>query len=270
MKRYFCALALLGWTTLASADDWPGWRGPAGLGTSAEKNLPLQWDRTKNVRWKVPLPAPGNSTPIIWGDRVFITQAGDLKQWPPKVPANYAGGASPGGHAVAEKRSVLRFRRTDGKLLWQGDTVYMESEITHPDNPFCYSSPLFIDGLAVYGSSLFKLGGSGDITTDQLRYRVGSMDIATAAAAGDYLSTLNDVEVPACYEWKTGKELWKDQITERPGGRDAWGSPVCADGRVYVTDREGTTSGFTQIRRIGDEGDGGGSHRPRRPAAPCH
>ena len=54
-------------------------------------------------------PTPGNSTPIIWGDRVFITQASDKKQWPPKVPANYAGGASAGGHAIAEKRSVMCF-----------------------------------------------------------------------------------------------------------------------------------------------------------------
>src|SRR5688500_13076183 len=111
MKRSLCALALFGCTALATADDWPAWRGPTGQGVSAEKNLPLEWVGTKSVSWKVALPAPGNSTPIVWGDRVFVTQADDLKQWPPKVPANYAGGASAGGHAVAEERSVMCFNR---------------------------------------------------------------------------------------------------------------------------------------------------------------
>src|SRR5262249_23458247 len=151
MKRTLCALTFLSCVSLTRADDWPGWRGPTGQGTSAEKDLPLKWDRTTNVRWKVALPAPGNSTPIVWGDRVFLTQASDLKQWPPKVPANYAGGASPGGRAIAEKRSVLCFRRSDGKLLWQGDTIYKEPEMTHPTNPFCSASPV-TDGERVIAS----------------------------------------------------------------------------------------------------------------------
>src|SRR4051795_5259865 len=118
--RYLCVIFLLVCApVVARADDWPTWRGPTELGTSEEKGLPVKWSATENVRWKVALPAAGNSTPIIWGDRVFITQASDLKQWPPKVPANYAGGASAGGHAIAEKRSVLCFRKADGKLLWQ-------------------------------------------------------------------------------------------------------------------------------------------------------
>src|SRR5438552_14708400 len=110
MKATIAVLVLVNWTMLASADNWPSWRGPTGLGVSEEKGLPVKWSTTENVRWKVALPAAGNSTPIIWGDRVFLTQASDLKQWPPRVPANYAGGASAGGHAIAEKRSVMCFR----------------------------------------------------------------------------------------------------------------------------------------------------------------
>ena len=67
-------------------------------------------------------------------------------------------------------------------------------------------------------ATLVKLGGTGDITKDQLRYRVGGMYISTAVVAGDYLYTSTTSACPACYEWKTGKELWKDQIEERPGG----------------------------------------------------
>src|SRR5262249_38657301 len=121
-----------------------------------------------------------------------------------------------------------------GKELWSAKVP----------GTYCYSSPLFVDGLAVYGGALVQLGGSGDVTKDRLRHKVGSMYISTAVVAGEYLYVLNSVGVPACYEWRTGKELWKDQIEERPGGGEAWGSLVHGDGRVYVTDRRGTTVVF--------------------------
>jgi hypothetical protein len=57
------------------ADNWPAWRGPTGMGLTTETNLPMRWDTKTNVRWRTPLPERGNSTPIIWGNRVFITQA---------------------------------------------------------------------------------------------------------------------------------------------------------------------------------------------------
>src|SRR5918993_840024 len=120
MLMYRLAIAFVVCATsviAARADNWPTWRGPTGDGVSTENNLPVKWSPTENVRWKVALPSAGNSTPIIWGDRVFITQANDVTQWPPQVPANYVGGSSAGGHAIAEKRSVLCFNRADGKLL---------------------------------------------------------------------------------------------------------------------------------------------------------
>lgn len=368
------------------ADNWPNWRGPTGTGASEETDLPLTWSDTENVRWKVKLPSAGNSTPIVWGDRVFITQANDVTKWPPKVPENFAGGSSAGGHAVAEKRSVLCFDRTDGKLLWQRDVEYKEPEITHPTNPFCsaspvtdgervvashgsaglvcydfegkelwrhevgklehlwgtasspilhgdlciqwcgpgerqfllalnkrtgekvwetaesggdtgitsktflgswstpivvrvgerdqllfavphklkgydlqtgeelwsssgpgnycYSSPLFVDGLAVFGQDLVQLGGTGDISKQRLKYRVAGMYISTAAIAGDYLYIYNGAGVPGCIEWKTGKDIWKEQIEKRPGGTTAWGSPIHAAGRIYITDQQGATYVF--------------------------
>jgi outer membrane protein assembly factor BamB len=99
-----------------------------------------------------------------------------------------------------------------------------------------------VDGIAVYGQMLVKLGGIGDITKETLKYRVGGMYIGTAAVAGDYLYTVNNVGVPSCYEWKTGKELWKDQIEGRPEKvADSWSSPVHADGRIYHLDQRGNT-----------------------------
>lgn len=55
------------------ADNWPQWRGPEGNGVSREKNLTYQWDRETNVAWRLPLPGPAGSTPVVWEDRIFLT-----------------------------------------------------------------------------------------------------------------------------------------------------------------------------------------------------
>ncbi|MBY0524279.1 MAG: PQQ-binding-like beta-propeller repeat protein [Gemmataceae bacterium] len=120
--------------TAAFADPWPAWRGPTGDGRCAEKNLPTHWSATENVRWKTPLPGPGNSTPVVWGERIFLTQATDR----------------------GRVRSVLCFGRGDGKLLWQRDTEYKDKEPSHLEsNPYCSASPV-TDGervIASFGSA---------------------------------------------------------------------------------------------------------------------
>ena len=55
------------------ADQWPTWRGPSGDGISQEKNLPVEWSRTKNVAWSLPLPGPAGASPVVWGDQIFLT-----------------------------------------------------------------------------------------------------------------------------------------------------------------------------------------------------
>src|SRR6185369_5945411 len=59
----------------AWADNWPEWRGPAGTGVATEQNLPLHWSNNQNIHWRVPLPERGSSTPIVWDQRIFLTQA---------------------------------------------------------------------------------------------------------------------------------------------------------------------------------------------------
>ena len=125
-----CLVSLFGClllTSLAAADNWPAWRGPHATGVCDEHPLPLTWSATDNIRWKVPLPGPGNSTPIVWGDRVFLTQSFD------------------GG----KRRALLAFARADGKKLWQQEVVCAVQETTHKQNPPCSGSPA-TDGHAVY------------------------------------------------------------------------------------------------------------------------
>ena len=121
LKAHSVYLAVMLWhANYAGAANWPAWRGPEGMGVAKEKNLPLRWGTNENVRWRTPLPERGNSTPIVWGNRVFVTQA-----------------------IEAEKRRVLMcFDRATGKLLWQQGPVAQASEPTHETNPQGSSSPV--------------------------------------------------------------------------------------------------------------------------------
>src|SRR5438874_13110412 len=76
-RQLTCVLLLLWGATFGRAENWPHWRGPHQNGVSGERDLPVTWSATKNVRWKVPLPEAGNSTPVVWGDHVFLTQSLD-------------------------------------------------------------------------------------------------------------------------------------------------------------------------------------------------
>ncbi|MCH8828908.1 MAG: PQQ-binding-like beta-propeller repeat protein, partial [Planctomycetes bacterium] len=74
--------AVLGFlfVTTAAADNWPQWRGPTFNGISTETNLPVEWNPTKNVAWKLKLPGPAGASPVVWGERIFVTSvAGDEK-----------------------------------------------------------------------------------------------------------------------------------------------------------------------------------------------
>src|SRR5690349_23386161 len=122
-------LILTVFPNLASAENWPTWRGPRENGISEERNLPVEWSPIKNVRWKVALPEAGNSTPIVWGDRVFLTQSLDK----------------------GKRRAVLCFARADGKQLWQSDVPCSVVEKSYGENPPCSSSPV-TDGEAVYAN----------------------------------------------------------------------------------------------------------------------
>src|SRR5205809_834907 len=85
---------------------------PPGAGVSSETGVPIKWSRSEHVRWRVPLPDRGNSTPIVWADRVFVTQAIEKEG----------------------RRTVMCFDRSDGKVLWQSGVSYTEKEATHSTN----------------------------------------------------------------------------------------------------------------------------------------
>jgi outer membrane protein assembly factor BamB len=111
----------------APAEDWPGWRGPRGDGTSTEKGIPLHWSKTDNIAWKVPIPGKGHSSPIVSGDRIFVTTCLEKE----------------------EKRLLLCLDRRDGKLLWERVVLTARLERKHGLNSFASSTPV-TDGKYVW------------------------------------------------------------------------------------------------------------------------
>lgn len=123
MARFAMSLIVLVLSAPAWADNWPAWRGPTGQGFCQETGVPQTWSDKENVKWKTPLANPGNSTPVIWGDKIFLTQAN-------------TGGS---------QRSLLCFARNDGKLLWQRDVAYTEKEKNWNETWYANASPA-LDG----------------------------------------------------------------------------------------------------------------------------
>src|SRR5262245_50143173 len=127
------ALVLAGLFSVAAADrggaaaqnDWPQWRGPLGPGVAPHAHPAVEWSDAKHIRWKTTLPGKGHSTPVVWGDRLYVTTAIPYGEpVPPRLPPR------PGAHdnlSVTRHHefAVLAVNRRDGKILWQ-QTVHKD------------------------------------------------------------------------------------------------------------------------------------------------
>src|SRR5688572_11215666 len=185
-------------TSSACAANWPGLRGPGGSGVAKEKNLPLRWSTNENVAWRVPLPDRGNSTPIVWGERVFITQATN-------------GGT---------RRNVMCFDRREGKVLWQSGVTWTEKEPSHDDNPPCTPSPT-TDGrrvIAWFGSAgvhCYDFDGR-ELWRSDLGPQAHQWGYASSPVLYRDLCILNfgpgDRSFVIALDKKTGRTVWKFDI----------------------------------------------------------
>lgn len=187
---------------MARADNWPMWRGAAGDGSCSESGLPERWSQTENVVWKVPLPDRGNSTPIVWGRRVLVTQAVEK----------------------AGKRLLLCFDKQTGQLLWQAGTTFHEEELTHATNPYCAASPAtdgehVIVSFASAGVYCYDMQGREvwkRTDLGKLRHIWGTGSSPVLAGNRVFLNFgPGEKTVLYCFDKKTGQTLWKH---EEPGG----------------------------------------------------
>lgn len=130
MNTTLIVAAWLGCSALSlPAANWPSWRGPGQDNISPESKFPVKWSREENMKWRAPLPEAGNSSPIVWGDTVFVTQA--LRD--------------------GKERTLMAFDRATGKLRWQRGVPFDATDPRHKTNPHCSASPV-TDGERVVAS----------------------------------------------------------------------------------------------------------------------
>jgi outer membrane protein assembly factor BamB len=122
--------------SVASAENWPQWRGPTAMGISTEKNLPVKWSKTDNVKWQVPLEGAGVSCPVVWEERVFLTASSGRGN---------------------DQLHVYCYHRKDGKLLWHTRLLGTTPTDLFPAGGMAVPTP------ATDGERVYVLFGTGDL-----------------------------------------------------------------------------------------------------------
>jgi outer membrane protein assembly factor BamB len=223
-------------TNSKALDYWPQWRGPLATGVAPNANPPIEWNDQKNIRWKVELPGKGHSTPIVWGDFIFLTTAiphGEAVR--PRLPAR------PGAHdnlllTFEHEFAVLAVNRRDGKILWQR-TVHKElpHEAGHVTGSLASNSPV-TDGelvFAFFGSrGLYCLDTSGKLLWQkqlgEMHSKHGHGEGSSPALHGDTLVVNWDQESDSfvvALNKRSGKERWK---MPRPEDT-SWATPIIVE-----------------------------------------
>ena len=183
--RPFC----IAWTflavTCAIGEDWPGWRGPRGDGTSLETDVPTQWDGKsgKNIRWKTAVPGTGYSSPVIIDRRIFLTSCDAKKQM----------------------RLLLCLDRDSGKVLWSREVLKSPLEGVHKLNGHASGTPA-TDGKNVVVTFFQTQDTSGE------RGRPGRMIVANYDFDGNQLWSVDVGGFSSIHGYCTSPVLYKDLV----------------------------------------------------------
>ncbi|MCX5683664.1 MAG: PQQ-binding-like beta-propeller repeat protein [Planctomycetota bacterium] len=267
----------------ASAEEWPSWRGPRGDGTSLETAVPLAWSATENILWKTPIPGQGHSSPVVWGDHVYVTTCQEEKQTRELLCLDAASGKVLWQKVVLtaplERKNNLNSYAsgtpaTDGRRIW----------VTFVDKPkiwvVCYDA----DGKELWRQSPGEFYSVHGYCTSLLLYKdmvilnadqdavayIVALDQATGAerwridrpnrtrsyvppvvfdAAGKKQMVLAGSKCVASYDPDTGKQYW---IIDGPTEQFV-ASAVFSDGMFFIT------GGFPTLHLIGVRPDGEGN-----------
>lgn len=198
--------------------DWPQFRGPGGMGVSDATGLPVTWSATENLVWKTAMPGPGASSPIVYGDQIYLT-----------CYTGYFIPGEPGGSIDQLKRHLIAVQRTDGKILWnKAVAAKLPEEAKIRDHGYAASTPV-ADAERVY----VFFGKSGVIAFDHSGKELWQADVgsktngwgsgASPVLHKDLLIINASVESQSlvALDKRTGKEIWRAQ-----GIKEAWNTPL--------------------------------------------
>ena len=228
LSKLFFIAVLLATPMAVRAENWPGWRGPRGDGTSLETNIPIHWDAGSNVLWKMEIPGTGHASPIVWGDRVFIVSA--LEE--------------------SESRVLLCLDRKSGRVLWQKTVLTAPLEHKHRLNSHASSTPV-TDGHLIYTAFL-----------DNKEMLVAAYDFA-----GDQKWLVHPGPFASMHGFCSSPILFKNKVIvngdhdgdsylvalDRKTGRTLWKTPRENHTRSYCVPLIRELSGRTQMVLTGDK-----------------
>lgn len=249
----FASLLLFAASTHAQSvqDNWHQWRGPEANGVSRTAKPPLKWSEDKNIQWKAEIPGQGSSTPIIWGDKVFLLTAINTGKVDPSLPKPEDQPDRVFGIKFPNtfyQFVVLCLDRKTGKEVWRHlATERVPHEGTHNDNDFASSSPI-VDGNHLYCS----FGSAGVYCYTLNGQKVWERDLGKAHMG----ASLGEGSSPVVYDGKmvlvrdhsrqshihvldakTGETIWEKERDEP----NTWATP-----RVLET------NGKTQVITCGE------------------
>jgi outer membrane protein assembly factor BamB len=234
----FVSLTLLSMTALAADDDWFRWRGPNNDGM-ARGDAPIEWSMTKNVAWKLPVPGLGHSSPVVWGDKLFITTAVPLR--PAAAGDSQQSGTGPGrgprsagmGHEYSFR--LLCIDRNTGKILWDREaTKAVPHEGYHSTYGSYASNTPATDGkhvVAFFGSRgvyVYDLDGKAvwNKQFPPMGMRLQFGEGVAPVLDGDSLYLKFDQQKGSymlALDKTNGKQLWR---VERENEESSWSPPL--------------------------------------------
>lgn len=273
-------LLLLVLTLLLTASDWPQFRGPTGQGQSDEHGLPLNWSETTNVRWKTAIPGRGWSSPVVQGDRIWLTTATEdgkslraisvdrnsgaiiqnvevFRLKSAKLTNSKNSFASPtplidGDHVYVHFGAFGTACLTQsGEIVWKTRLEYDNGQHGTGASPVLYDDLLIVscDGNDVqFIVALDKLTGKVKWKKTREGYQAYTTPLIVSLPAGDQVISPGAFRAVA-YEPRTGKELWQVRYGE---GFSNVPRPVYGDGMVFIC------TGFQQPSLIAVHPDGKG------------
>ena len=208
--------------------DWPQFRGPGAMGRSEAKGLPLTWGDEKNVVWKAALPGPGASSPIVLGDRIFIT-----------CFTGFATSSREPGEMTSLKRHLLCLNLADGKVIWDAavPAEMPEQDRIREGHGYASSTPV-ADADWIYAffgkSGVFAFDHSGrQVWKTKVGDKLNGWGSATSPVLYKDLLLVNasiESDSLVALDRKTGKEVWRAAV-----GNESWHAPV------FVAAPDGTT-----------------------------
>lgn len=222
------ALVFFGDGAVGQAADWSRFRGPNGSAVSDAHGVPTDWSDSTNLAWKTELPGPGSSSPIIVGDRVFVT-----------CYSGYGTGRGAAGNIKQLERHLICVSLKDGKILWDKSIAAKQPEESYNrmlgEHGYATSTPVS-DGEQVFvffgrsGVLAFDLDGK-QLWQSFVGNGASKMNWGSASSPILYRNTVivnasAEAKSLIALDTKTGKEAWRSDADSIHG---SWATPVLVD-----------------------------------------